>query len=248
MKSKTFNEFWQLFLQVTFHEGKPERWTFREKKALWCKEHLKLQSGSKVADLGCGDGILDIWLSRMGCEVTAIDRGGPVIEHARTEDDTQRVQFIEQDLTAASMPNESLDGVIMIETLGLMSVEDDTALMKKAFAWLKPGGRIVVDCPLSPPEKNVWSKELPSGVVHAQTSFDTVARIHQLNFEFHPKDGDPFNLHDPYCVTRNSGPGITRYIYPQEELMNILKKTGFEVSSIPSYYSEGYYCLLGIKK
>ncbi len=94
MRSKTFDEFWQVFLQVTFHQDNPERWSIRESKAQWIKSCLELLPGNSIADLGCGDGILDIWLSRMGYKVTAIDRSPSIISHARAEDDTDLFKFV----------------------------------------------------------------------------------------------------------------------------------------------------------
>lgn len=247
MQSKTFDEFWQVFLQVTFHEGNPERWGRRELKAKWCQSSLELSSGDRIADLGCGDGILDIWLSRMGYCVTAIDRSSSVIAHARTEDDTHAVSFEIKDLKQASFPEKSLDAVLILETIGLMSHEEDLDLLKRAFAWLKPGGKVVTDCPLKPSLKNDWSKEFQDGRVDAFTSFDEQTRIHQLNFEFYPKNGEPFNLQDPYCSERNQGPGITRYIYTQPELTHLLQAAGFKVRSVDHYYGESYFGLVGQK-
>jgi 2-polyprenyl-3-methyl-5-hydroxy-6-metoxy-1,4-benzoquinol methylase len=61
-------------------------------------KHLALIEGSKLLDLGCGDGLLDIWLARWGNDVTAVDRNSSVIGHAMTEDDTKKVTFVTNDL------------------------------------------------------------------------------------------------------------------------------------------------------
>lgn len=245
MKSKTFDEFWQVFLQVTFHEGNPLRWSRREQKATWCEEHLGLKKGDWIADLGCGDGILDIWLSRMGFKVSAIDRSKTGIALARSEDDTKAVLFSAQDLREVSFPENSLNGIVILETIGLMNHADDLQLLKNCYRWLKPGGRIATDCPLKPSVKNDWSKEFQDGRVDAKTSFDEATRIHRLNFEFHPKSGEPFNLHDP--ISPEGGAGITRYIYSQEELTQKLQEAGFRVSSVEHYYGETYFGLIGEK-
>jgi ubiquinone/menaquinone biosynthesis C-methylase UbiE len=247
MQSKTFDQFWQVFLQVTFHQGNPERWTKREAKAKWFESCLKLSPGAWITDLGCGDGILDIWLSRMGYKVTAIDRSQSIIAHAKTEDDTKAVIFESKDLRHANFPDQSLDGIIIHETIGLMNQEDDFDLLKRSFSWLKPGGRIVTDCPIKPSIKNNWSKEFQDGRVDAYTSFDEKTRIHQLNFEFHPNNGEAFNLIDPYSPKRSDGPGITRYIYTQAELTNMMQKAGFRVRPIDHFYGEGYFALVGQK-
>jgi ubiquinone/menaquinone biosynthesis C-methylase UbiE len=247
-KSKTMDEFWGQFLQVTFHEGKPERWTTREKKAKWCMEHLNLKADSNVLELGCGDGIVDIWLSRLKCNVTAVDRMGSVLDHARTEDDTKRVHFIQSDLQKIQFPNQSFDGIFIFETLGLQKKEEDLKLLGETYKWLNTGGRIAVDCPVSPSVKNVWEKEFPFGRVHADTSFDENTRTHKLNFNFYPKAGEPFSLKDVTCSNYDSDASISRYIYTQDELQTTLEKIGFKVQVVPHYYEQGYFGLIGIKQ
>jgi len=247
MRSKTFDEFWQLRLQVTFHEGDPQRWSRRQEKAQWVKSVLKLKPESSVADLGCGDGILDICLSRMGYHVTALDRSRPVIEQARREDDTKRVNFEVQDLRRADFPKHSFDAVILHETLGLMSHDDDLNLLERALTWLKRGGRILTDCPVSPVSQNSWSKEFRDGTLVARTSFNEKTRIHQLDFEFHPQDGEAFILFDPYCPEIRNRTGITRYIYTLPELAGLMESAGFRVQEVPHFYGDTYIGLIGEK-
>ena len=70
---KAWDEFWALFLQVTFHQNNPERWSVREKRALWCQAQLSAKTGDTILNVGCGDGLVDICLSRLGIKVTAVD-------------------------------------------------------------------------------------------------------------------------------------------------------------------------------
>lgn len=247
-KSKTMDEFWGHFLQVDFHEGKPERWTVREKKAKWCVDHLNLKAGSNVLELGCGDGIVDIWLSRFRCNVTAVDRMGSVLDHARNEDDTKRVKFIQSDLQKVQFPKGSFDGIFIFETLGLLKKEEDLQLLQNTYKWLKKGGRIAVDCAVKPSEKNVWEKEFQFGKVHADTSFMEATRIHKLKFDFYPKNGEPFSLRDATYSNYDNEVGISRYIYTQHELQGILEKIGFKVLIVPHYYEQGYFGLVGLKE
>ncbi len=131
MKYKTFNEFWGEFLQVTFHLENPERWTARERRAKWVLSHLGLAVDSKILNIGCGDGLLDIWLSRMGMRMTSVDRTSKVIELARQSDDTKKVNFLNSDFRQLSFEDESLDGVLFLEAVGLVSNEDDQILLTK---------------------------------------------------------------------------------------------------------------------
>jgi 2-polyprenyl-3-methyl-5-hydroxy-6-metoxy-1,4-benzoquinol methylase len=115
MKNKTWNEFWGEFLQVTFHKGHPDLWSARERKALWVQKHFQLSPNATILDLGCGDGMLDIWLSRMGFQVTAVDRNSNVLAIAKENDDTKRVQFISSDLNAVDFERETESLSAMIE-------------------------------------------------------------------------------------------------------------------------------------
>jgi 2-polyprenyl-3-methyl-5-hydroxy-6-metoxy-1,4-benzoquinol methylase len=135
--SKTMNEFWSYFLQIDFHKENPERWTAREKKAHWLTEYLNLKQNYSVLDLGCGDGIVDIWLSRWGFNVTAVDRAITVLNHARGEDETKNVKFINSDLQKLQFSEDSFNGIFIFETLGLLKKEEDLQLLRNCYSWLK---------------------------------------------------------------------------------------------------------------
>lgn len=106
MKNKTWNEFWGEFLQVTFHEGHPDLWPSRQKKALWAQKHFQLPDGSKILDLGCGDGKLDICFSQMGFDVTAVDRNKKVLQIAQATDDKKKFNlFLQNSLQLISSHN-----------------------------------------------------------------------------------------------------------------------------------------------
>ena len=70
VQRKTWEQFWGPLLLCRFHEGNPERWSKREARADWLFRALDLMPGARILDLGCGDGILDICLARLGGQVT----------------------------------------------------------------------------------------------------------------------------------------------------------------------------------
>lgn len=129
MNYKTFDEFWSEFLQVTFHLGNPERWTAREKRSDWVKEILNLKNG-RLLNLGCGDGLLDIWLSRKGFNITAVDRAESVLKLTRKEDDTQKILFLAEDFRRLDFAPVSFDAILLLETCGLMRVSEDSDLIQ----------------------------------------------------------------------------------------------------------------------
>jgi 2-polyprenyl-3-methyl-5-hydroxy-6-metoxy-1,4-benzoquinol methylase len=247
MKYKNWDEFWGEFLQVTFHSKNLELWPSRQRKADWCLKHLNLPKGAKILDLGCGDGLIDIWLSRMGFDVTAVDRSETVLNLARKSDDTKRVSFISSDLKNASFKPESFDAVLLIETSGLMSKEDDGHLIAKCHSWLKHGGKFIMDCPETVEEENSWSQEFPIGKVTGKSSYDKSTRLQNIQFFFKPTSEEEFGLLDPYDLSKGNGPGIVRYIYPKSEVASLLETHGFTSQEIGHYYPANYFAMLAQK-
>lgn len=247
MNYKSFNEFWGEFLQVTFHLENPDRWPSRERKADWALSHLNLKNGSHILDLGCGDGLLDIWLSRKGMRVTAVDRNTRVIELARESDDTGQVEFLSNDLRQLQFDSSKLDAVLFIETLGLMNKSDETALLKNIYRWLKPDSKLIIDCPAKVELENSWTKKFASGIVSGKSSFDPTTHLQKIDFHFTSNSGESFGLMDSADLQKNHGPGIVRSIYPKEELVKLLESIGFKVSEVAHYYKENYFSFVCIK-
>ncbi len=247
MKNKTWNEFWGEFLQITFHEGHPDLWPTRERKAIWASQHFKLPLNAAILDLGCGDGILDIWLSRMGFNVTAVDRNLNVLEKAKITDNTKKVKYLFADLKDVQFAPQSFDAVIFIEALGLMSKKAERQLFEKIYSWLKPNGKFILDSPNLVDLKNSWTKEFPIGLARGVSSFDPITRVQDIQFYFTPKNEEEFGIYDPYDIEKGDVPGIRRYLYPEIELAEVLKKVGFKTQKIDHYYEKNYFGLLAEK-
>ena len=247
MKNKTWNEFWGEFLQVTFHVGHPDLWPARERKAKWAQRHLQLARNAKILDLGCGDGMLDIWLSRMGFQVTAVDRNSKVLELAKKTDDTEKVKFISSDLTSLEFEPSSFDAVMFIEAIGLMSKESELELFKKIHSWLKPSAKFILDCPEVVELKNSWTKEFPTGIARGVSGFNENTRIQDIQFYFKPNGEEEFGIYDPYDLGKGDVTGIMRYLYPKKELKQVLENVGFQVVETDHYYEKNYFALMGTK-
>lgn len=235
-KYKTWDEFWGLFLQVTFHLNNPDRWSSRERKAQWFLNTANLKETSNILDLGCGDGLLDICLSRKDINVIALDRCQTVLEHAKKEDDTHRTRFVAADFLEVNFGKETFDAILFIEATGLQCTADDLHLLKRCYEWLKPGGIIVVDTVEKQDNVNRWQREFAFGTLYVDSQFNSTTRMHNIDFRF-IGDEEEFGLK----------PGISRYIYTAEELATMLRFAGFTTSEVEHYYSSGYRAFVGIK-
>lgn len=248
MKNKTWNEFWGEFLQVTFHEGHPDLWPARQRKAKWVKQHSGISQDACILDLGCGDGMIDIWLSRMGFSITAVDRNSKVLEIAKKTDDTKKVNFIFSDLMAIEFQPESFDIILFIEALGLISKVDELKLFKKIHTWLKPNGKLILDCPETVELKNSWSKKFPTGTVRGVSGFNEITRLQDIQFYFKPNGADEeFGIYDPYDLQNSDVPGIMRYLYSKIEIKKLLGQLGFSTEDIGHYYEKNYFGLMATK-
>ena len=94
MIQKTWDEFWEEFFLTRFYEANPERQHMAEEKAFWIWRHSALSEGSRVLNLGCGNGMYDLCLARMGANVTAVDRIRSVLDAARKQAGELPIVFV----------------------------------------------------------------------------------------------------------------------------------------------------------
>ena len=144
---------YRLILGGTRHFGYYEagaKWPFPINDALRRMEDhlydsLKLQSGAKVLDAGCGVGHVAIHLARKGLQVSGID---VLSNHVRWATHDISAQGLEKTVSAQLMDyhhlngldNESFDGVYTMETL--VHATDPEKALGEFYRVLKPGGSI----------------------------------------------------------------------------------------------------------
>jgi 2-polyprenyl-6-hydroxyphenyl methylase/3-demethylubiquinone-9 3-methyltransferase len=117
------------------HELNPERLAF-----IAARQPLK---GARIADIGCGGGILSEAMARAGAEVTAIDLAPEALDvarlHAIESGLTVDYRLVSAEALADQMPGQ-FDAVTCLEMLE--HVPDPLSVLRACAALLKPGGRL----------------------------------------------------------------------------------------------------------
>jgi cyclopropane fatty-acyl-phospholipid synthase-like methyltransferase len=101
-----------------------------------------LHHPGRVLDICTGSAWGAQHMADSGYKVTGLD----IDEHLYWEDRT--IELVKQDIREYKPPHQ-FDGIVAIDAIEHFSVEDQEALMQKIHIWLKPGGILVMDTPLT---------------------------------------------------------------------------------------------------
>jgi ubiquinone/menaquinone biosynthesis C-methylase UbiE len=111
-------------------------------------EHLQLQPGMAVADIGCGPGRLAVPVARAvgpSGRVVAVDVQTGMLDRARAKAaaaDVSNIEFVEAAVGSGALQREAFDRVLLVTVLG--EIPDQAACLAEAFAALRPGGVLSV--------------------------------------------------------------------------------------------------------
>lgn len=116
----------------------------------WLWERLALGPGSRVLDLTCGPGLYAVPLAQRGARVTGVDFGPAAVAHARQlaagAGVAERCAIVESDVRAYEPEPAAYDAALFLYgQLAVFPRHEAAALLGKAAAALRPGGRLVVE-------------------------------------------------------------------------------------------------------
>ena len=111
-------------------------------RANWIDKHAAV-AGKRVADIGCGGGLLSEALAQRGAEVTGIDMGEAPLAVARLHQLESGLQVNYRQMTAEQLAEEvpnSFDVVTCLEMLE--HVPNPAAVIQACATLVKPGGQV----------------------------------------------------------------------------------------------------------
>jgi D-alanine-D-alanine ligase len=184
---------------------------------------LDLPPGARVLDVGCGAGRHTIELARRGYQVVGIDPASAMIEAARAAAAEASVApDFRQASGEAFVADEEFDAAIcLFTTLGQISEEgDNSRLVERVSAALRPGGFFVVEVPgRDPTVKNLKPTD----------RFEGPERYTDVTRRYQPDENsvtETFDVVSPQETRRY----VLRYrLYNRAELVALLQDAGFTV-------------------
>ncbi len=121
---------------------------FNTNRAAVIVEHLGLQPGMAVLDVGCGPGRLTIPLAKQvgeHGEVLAMDIQPGMLHRAQQKAQAanlKNIRFLQADIGEGQLRQEQFDRAVLVTVLG--EIPDREAALREIFGALKPGGVLSV--------------------------------------------------------------------------------------------------------
>lgn len=110
---------------------------FIERPALWAL--VGQVDGLDMVDLGCGPGdFARQCVGRGAASVVAVDSSAAMLRHAVS---AVGVRYVEARMESLALPTSSAD--LVVSSMALHFLEDAGGVVRRAYDWLRPGGRLV---------------------------------------------------------------------------------------------------------
>ena len=118
----------------------------------WILDALGDVAGSRVVDIGCGEGRFSRLLAGLDAHVTGVDLTEPLIERARSLSVGAETYLVGDAEDLAGLESDSFD--LAVSYIVLVDLLDYGRSVEAAYRVLKPGGRFVV-CNIHPMRSSV---------------------------------------------------------------------------------------------
>lgn len=135
-----------------------EMWEEGSRKDIVSFFEKHINKGSRVCDLGCGDGYGSYKLALAGFNVTGIDVSEEMIHKAKAINTDTSAEFIKGDISCLSFEENSIDAVLAINSLEW--TESPLNVLKEMQRIVKPEGRACIGIlgPTAAPRVNSYRR------------------------------------------------------------------------------------------
>jgi SAM-dependent methyltransferase len=104
--------------------------------------------GAELLDVPCGGGRLSLALAESGYRLTGVDVSREFLEHARSCDGADRVNWEHREMRDLPWPGR-FDGAFCVgNSFGYLDDEGNAAFLRAVSEALKPGGRFILETPM----------------------------------------------------------------------------------------------------
>lgn len=107
------------------------------------EKHIDIK-GKRVADLGCGRGVLSRRLRDLGASVDAVDVAG----NAFSRSNSDSIQFSQDYVPRTKLPDDTYDLVIATELIAYLEPSEFRLFMSEMSRIVKPSGLVLCSTPL----------------------------------------------------------------------------------------------------
>jgi SAM-dependent methyltransferase len=144
--SKTWDEFWAEFWRIRLVGG-DDAADFKSQQVVdFCWEVLGMKRGQTVLDLGCGGGYQARYFAESGAKVHGIDITPVLIKHAKRhlKKHSLEATFEVGDMRTFTVAKPFDHVVVLGMSFGFGTDEENAETIRRIYAALKPGGRLLL--------------------------------------------------------------------------------------------------------
>lgn len=139
------------------------------KKAWFTKSHLLLDPGSRVVDMGCGDGAMTYAMAVLNPDIhfIGVDQRAKAVNKARKDFQIPNLEFISDNAGKPSLPENSFDAVVdsfilhEIYSVSRCNYTTVEKALERHFALLKQDGLLFIRDNPMPPQEEMVLIEMP---------------------------------------------------------------------------------------